>query len=128
MLACITLKSIVPASLTTIAIATALYLAAETSADLVRLRTGGDRHLLTAMLLVDGVYLAFVANATGGQTSILRSLITLHLVAVILLVSYRTGLKVAAWHLILLFALQQIAWRGVRGLPSARWPSACRCC
>ena len=107
-LACITLKSIVPASLTTIAIATALYLAAETSADLVRLRTGGDRHLLTAMLLVDGVYLAFIANATGGQTSILRSLITLHLVAVILLVSYRTGLKVAAWHLILLFALQQI--------------------
>ena len=97
-----------PASLTTLAIATALYLAAETSADLVRLRTGGDRHLLTLMLLVDGVYLAYVANATGGQTSILRSLITLHLVAVILLVSYRTGLKVAAWHLILLFALQQV--------------------
>jgi two-component system, cell cycle response regulator len=108
MVASVSLHSIVPASLTTLAVATALYLAAETSADLVRLRTGGDRHLLTVMLLVDGVYLAYVANATGGQSSILRSLITLHLVAVILLVSYRTGLKVAAWHLILLFALQQI--------------------
>ena len=41
MVASVTLHSIVPASLTTLAVATALYLAAETSADLVRLRTGG---------------------------------------------------------------------------------------
>jgi len=108
LISCVALPSIVPASLTNLAIATALYLAAETLSDLVRVRTGGDRHLLTVMLLVDGIYLAYVCNATGGQTSILRSLITLHLVAVILLVSYRTGLKVAAWHLILLFALQQV--------------------
>jgi two-component system cell cycle response regulator len=108
LVACVALPSLVPASLTTLAMATALYLAAETVSDLVRVRTGGDRQLLTVMLLVDGVYLAYVANATGGQASILRSLITLHLVAVTLLVSYRTGLKVAAWHLILLFAAQQI--------------------
>jgi diguanylate cyclase (GGDEF)-like protein len=108
LLARVALPSIVPASLQNLAVAAALYLAAETSADLVRVRVGGDRHLLTVMLLVDGVYLAYVANATGGQTSILRSLIVLHLVAVTLLVSYRTGLKVAAWHLILLFAMQQV--------------------
>lgn len=108
LVACVALPSIVPASLTNLAIATALYLAAETVSDLVRVRTGSDRHLFTAMLLVDGVYLAYVCNATGGQTSILRSLITLHLVAVILLASYRTGLKVAAWHVVLLFALQQV--------------------
>jgi diguanylate cyclase (GGDEF)-like protein len=108
LVAAATLPSIVPASVTDLAIACALYLGAETAADLVRVRVGGDRHLLTLMLLVDGVFLAYVANATGGQSSILRSLITLHLVAVTLLVSYRTGLKVAAWHLLLLFAIQQV--------------------
>lgn len=107
-LAKVTLPSIVPASLQQLAVATAVYLAAETTCNLLRVRIGGDRHLLTIMLLVDGVYLAYVANVTGGQASILRSLITLHLVAVTLLVSYRTGLKVAAWHLILLFAVQQV--------------------
>ncbi|MEQ1787683.1 MAG: hypothetical protein ABL966_11565, partial [Acidimicrobiales bacterium] len=106
----LTLPSIVPASLDDLAMAAALYLAAEALCDLVRVRFGGDRHLLTVMLVVDGVYLVYVTTATGGQTSILRSLITLHLVAVTLLLSYRTGLKVAAWHLLLLFA----AWH-VRG-------------
>lgn len=103
-----TLPSIVPGSLADLALATAVYLAAEALCDLLRVRFGGDRHLLTLMLLVDGVYLAYVTTNTGGQASVLRSLITLHLVAVTLLVSYRTGLKVAAWHLILLFAAQQM--------------------
>jgi diguanylate cyclase (GGDEF)-like protein len=104
----IALPDIVPGSLTNLAMATAAYLAAEAACDLFRARFGGDRHLLTGMLFIDGLYLAYIANTTGGQASILRSLITLHLVAVTLLVSYRTGLKVAAWHLILLFAALQV--------------------
>ena len=104
----LTLPSIVPGLLTDILLASTAYLAAEMIADLVRTRWGIDRSLLTAMLFIDGVYLAYVANVTGGQTSVLRSLITLHVLTVTLLVSYRTGLKVTAWHLILLFAALQI--------------------
>jgi diguanylate cyclase (GGDEF)-like protein len=104
----VVLPSIVPGSLEGIALAGGAYLAAEAAADLIRSRWGADRHLLTAMLFVDGVYLAYITNHTGGQNSVLRSLITVHVIAVTLLVSYRTGLKVTAWHLILLFAAQQI--------------------
>ncbi len=100
------LPDLVGGSVENLAMATALYLAAEALAELLRISLGHDRGLLTSMLLVDGVYLAFVVQATGGQGSVLRSLVTLHLVAVTLLVSYRTGLKVAAWHLILLFVVQ----------------------
>jgi two-component system cell cycle response regulator len=108
LLARFALPSIVPGSVEDLVLAAALYLAAEAASELIRMRFGGDRHLLTAMLLVDGVFLAYVTYSTGGQQSVLRSLITLHLIAVTLLVSYRTGLKVAAWHLILLFAVQHL--------------------
>ena len=108
LIARVTLSDIVPGHLEDILVAVALYLVAETVSELFRHFLGRDRVLLTTMLLVDGVFLAYIVDATGGQTSILRSLITLHLIAVTLLVSYRTGLKVAAWHLILLFAVQQI--------------------
>jgi diguanylate cyclase (GGDEF)-like protein len=100
--------SIVPGSLTDIAMASGAYLAAEAIADLIRARWGGDRQLLTAMLFADGLYLIYIMDTTGGLTSVLRSLVTLHVIAVTLLVSYRTGLKVTAWHLILLFAVQEV--------------------
>ena len=48
-------------------------------------------------LLIDGVYLAWVTYATGGTLSPLRFLLLVHVVAVTLLASYRTGLKIAAW-------------------------------
>lgn len=104
----VTLPSIVPGALDDLVLAVGIYLAAETISELVRAHFGWDRHLLTAMLLVDGVFLAYITVTTGGQASILRSLITLQLIAVTLLVSYRTGLKMAAWHLILLFAVQHV--------------------
>jgi two-component system, cell cycle response regulator len=59
--------------------------------------------LFGALLIVDGVFLAWVAQATGGSASPLRYLILLHLVAVALLASYRTGLKLAMWHSLLLW-------------------------
>jgi hypothetical protein len=56
-------------------------------------------------LLVDGAFLAYAMYITGATQSPLRFLIYLHLVAVSLLASYRTGLKVALWHSLLLFVV-----------------------
>jgi signal transduction histidine kinase len=56
-------------------------------------------------LLLDGIYLAWVMYATGGATSPLRFLLYLHIVAVTLLASYRTGLKITAWHSLLFFVV-----------------------
>ena len=60
---------------------------------------------LTVMLLVDGVFLAVTLYATGGIESPLRFLVYLHLVAVSLLASYRTGLKIALWHSLLVLVV-----------------------
>ena len=72
------------------------------------LRRAARRHgfaVLSLLLLVDGVYLAWAMYATGGTQSSLRFLVFLHLVGVSLLASYRTGLKVALWHSLLLFVV-----------------------
>ena len=61
--------------------------------------------LLSGLLLLDGVYLAYAMYATGGTQSPMRFLTYLHLVAVSLLASYRTGLKIALWHSLLLFVV-----------------------
>ncbi len=61
--------------------------------------------VLSVMLLVDGIFLAFAMYATGGTQSPLRFLVFLHLVGVSLLCSYRTGLKIALWHSLLLFVV-----------------------
>src|SRR5689334_23752587 len=61
--------------------------------------------VLSALLLVDGLYLAWATYATGATASPLRFLVFLHLVGVSLLASYRTGLKVALWHSLLLFVV-----------------------
>ena len=60
---------------------------------------------LTVMLLVDGVFLAAAVYATGGIESPLRFLVYIHLVAVSLLASYRTGLKIALWHSLLVLVV-----------------------
>ena len=60
---------------------------------------------LTVMLLVDGVFLAAAVYATGGTESPLRFLVYIHLVAVSLLASYRTGLKIALWHSLLVLVV-----------------------
>jgi diguanylate cyclase (GGDEF)-like protein len=57
------------------------------------------------MLILDGVYLAWTSYATGGAVSPLRFVIALHLVTVALLASYRTGMKLALWHSLLLLVL-----------------------
>jgi diguanylate cyclase (GGDEF)-like protein len=70
-------------------------------------RAGRTRGLVTVggMLLVDGLFLAWVLYLSGGTQSPLRFLVYVHLIAVTLLASYRTGLKIALWHSLLFFAV-----------------------
>ncbi len=86
--------------------ATVGYLAV--SAVLETMRRRSDRFgfaLLTGLLLFDGLFLAFAMYGTGGTQSPIRFLVYLDLVAVSLLASYRTGLKIALWHSLLLFVV-----------------------
>ena len=57
--------------------------------------------LVGALLLADAAWIAAVVALTGGPRSLLSYLVVLHLVAVTLLASYRTGLKIAVWHSLL---------------------------
>ncbi|HEV7200210.1 MAG TPA: EAL domain-containing protein [Candidatus Limnocylindria bacterium] len=82
------------------------YLFAAITFEAVRRRTGrAGFTILNSLLLLDGLYLAFAMYATGGTHSPMRFLIYLHLVAVSLLASYRTGLKIALWDSLLLFVM-----------------------
>ncbi|MGH2483589.1 MAG: diguanylate cyclase domain-containing protein, partial [Candidatus Limnocylindria bacterium] len=82
------------------------YLAASVAFEVLRRRTmRAGFTILNSLLLLDGMYLAFAMYATGGTQSPMRFLTYLHLVAVSLLASYRTGLKIALWHSLLLFVV-----------------------
>ena len=58
-----------------------------------------------AAVLTDGVFMAIVLTLGGGSGTALSFLLYIHLVAVTLLASYRTGLKVALWHSLLFFCV-----------------------
>ncbi len=93
-------------SLTTILSLTVAYLAFAAIGESVRRWTGRfDYTILTTLLLVDGIYLAIMMYSTGATQSPLRFVVYLQLVAVSLLASYRTGLKIALWHSLLLFVV-----------------------
>ncbi len=64
-------------------------------------------------LLIDGLYLAWVVYLTGGVLSPFRFLLYGHLIAVNLLASYRTGIKIAAWHSLLSFVVLYAESSGV---------------
>jgi diguanylate cyclase (GGDEF)-like protein len=91
---------------TTLAAITASYVAVAVVVESLQRRAPGAGYgLITAMLLVDGLFLAFAMYTTGGTQSPIRFLLYLHLVAVSLLASYRTGLKLALWDSLLLFVV-----------------------
>lgn len=93
----------------------AFLLATATSEALSRL--GWQRALFGGMLILDGIYLAWLAYSTGGIASPFRYLVLLHLVAVVLLASYRTGLKLALWHSLLLFVAFHAQEAGILDRP-----------
>ena len=89
-----------------LAVLTLGYLGLAVLVEMARRRSTSHRHaFLSLILIVDGLYLAYAMYATGGTQSPIRFLIYLHLVAVSLLASYRTGLKIALWHSLLLFVV-----------------------
>jgi diguanylate cyclase (GGDEF)-like protein len=94
------------ASITTLAGVTGGYVIISAFVEWARRHTGRFGFaLMSSLLLLDGLYLAFAMYATGGTQSPMRFLAYLHLVAVSLLASYRTGLKIALWHSLLLFVV-----------------------
>jgi diguanylate cyclase (GGDEF)-like protein len=87
-------------------VVTAAYLAVSCGAEWLHRNAGRFGFaVLSSLLIVDGLYLAYAMYVTGATQSPIRFLIYLHLVAVSLLASYRTGLKVALWHSLLLFVV-----------------------
>ena len=69
-------------------------------------RAGGV-YLFGLTLMVDGIYLMGVSYSTGWFESPLSYLVLVHLIAVALLASYRTGLKLAVWDSLLLLMLRE---------------------
>jgi two-component system, cell cycle response regulator len=83
----------------------AIYLAATTVNELLRRRAGiRSPRFIATLLFVDVAVLATAIKWTGLDRSPLLFLVYLHITAATVLLSYRTGLKVALWHGGLLFA------------------------
>jgi len=97
---------VVGASFEDLSLVTAAYLLFSAASEGAR-RLGKGRGLTVVggMLLLDGVYLAWIMYSTGGVQSPLRFLVFLHIISVTLLASYRTGLKITLWHTLLYFVV-----------------------
>ncbi|HEY7873493.1 MAG TPA: GAF domain-containing protein, partial [Actinomycetota bacterium] len=105
--------------LPTLVIITAAYLAITAAAEAARrLAHRPGLVVVGGMLLVDGIYLAWAMYTTGADTSPLRLLVYVHLIAVTLLVSYRTGLKIALWHSLLFFSMKYAESSGLLDVPA----------
>jgi diguanylate cyclase (GGDEF)-like protein len=104
----------VRATFTDVAGPTIIYLLVTAAVEGVR-RVGKARGLYAVfgMLLLDGIYLAWITYLTGGTESPLRFLVHLHLIAVTLLASYKTGLKIALWHSLLFFVVFHAQLAGI---------------
>jgi two-component system cell cycle response regulator len=89
-----------------VGVATIAYLTLAVLTEILRKHDDGRRlGVVGWMLLADGVYVASLMYLTGGTQSPLRFLAYVHLIAVTLLASYRTGLKIAGWHSLLYFVV-----------------------
>ncbi len=79
----------------------------------LRLRRSWAIAASSLALLGDGLFLAFSTYGPLGFGSLLSALVLLHAVAVTLLSSFRTGLKVAVWHTLLMTSTFQLQEAGV---------------
>jgi len=105
---------VVGADFTELILGTAGYLLLTALAEGFR-RMENNRGLLiiSISLVVDGLYLAWVMYIAGGVLSPMRFLLFIHVIAVTLLASYRTGLKVTLWHSLLSFVIYYAQTSGV---------------
>jgi two-component system, cell cycle response regulator len=92
------LPGTIPAPRSTVLTSVAIYLVIAVATDVVRhLRGTLPTWAIGVAVLIDGVFMTTVLTLGGGAGSSLSFLLYVHLVAVTLLASYRTGLKVAVW-------------------------------
>ncbi len=87
----------------------------------------GRRAVLTGMtvgLLLDGCWLAWMFHLLSGVEGPIGYVVVSHVMAVTLLSSFRSGLKVAVWHLLLLITVIEAEAVGViAGVPDAPFPT-----
>ena len=102
-------------------VVTATYLLTCLAASLsLRLTRRIGPQILGGLLLLDGLWVATVLHMTGGPTSPLRALVLCHLIVVALLASFRTGIKIAAWHTLLMLVTYHAEEAGVFASLSGR--------
>ena len=96
------------------AIATGAFAVVSALGELIwRQASGRSLPLFGGLLIVDGIYLAWISWATGAESSPLRYLVFLHLITVALLASYRTSLKLAVWHSLLAYSVFRFQESGI---------------
>lgn len=79
--------------------------------------------LFGVLLIGDALFIAWACLVSGGIGSPLRYLVVLHAVAVVLLASYRTGLKLVLWHSLLLVTVYYVlVHTGDRAIKAASAP------
>jgi diguanylate cyclase (GGDEF)-like protein len=102
--------------LATVLIVTLAYLLLSVAAEAAWRRSHKRGLVLwSGLLILDALYLAGMAYALGGLESPVRYLVFVHLIAVALLSSFRTGLKLALWHSVLLYGTFYAQEAGVLG-------------
>ena len=107
-------SDVIGASLSDLILGTAGYLVLTALAEGVRrMERGRGLAIVGISLLLDGLFLAWVMYLSGGAVSPLRFLMFVHIIAVTLLASYRTGLKIALWHSMLSFVVYYSQSSGV---------------
>jgi diguanylate cyclase (GGDEF)-like protein len=87
-----------------VVVGVAVYLAVQLSLDLLwRFSRARQLRLFGALLVVDGLFLGWIAYAASDVPVPLRFLSLVHLIVVALLASYRTGIRLALWYSALAF-------------------------
>jgi two-component system, cell cycle response regulator len=104
--AALLVPDVIGATLSDLIFVTAGYLMLTALAEgLRRVESNRGLAIVTVSFFVDGLYLAWITYLAGGAQSPLRFLLFVHVIAVTLLASYRTGLKVTLWHCLLSFVV-----------------------
>jgi diguanylate cyclase (GGDEF)-like protein len=104
------------ASAPVLAIVTAGYLCASITIETIwRACRPPTSFLLGALILLDGVFLAWASYGTGGLASPVGYLVLLQLTSVALIASWRTAVKLAIWSSLLLLCAYYAQRTGVLG-------------